>query len=159
MTNWTDECVATLRRIWETHSAVMAVQVIAAEHGVKFTRNAVIGKLHRLKLFKQPTLPKRAKPPTREPGQATPKAAKIKQPKFDFVPFVPRIVETKPLHIPFDELSNSVCKYECSGQDDVRLYTFCGNTSVEGKSYCAKHNELTHLKPQSPKSTYFRRAA
>lgn len=55
--SWTEERVATLRKMWSTHSASKI-----AKHLGGVTRNAVIGKAHRL------GLPKKVEPhPPRHP--------------------------------------------------------------------------------------------
>ena len=46
---WTDERVALLKKLWMEG---LSASQIAAELGEGVTRNAVIGKVHRLKLYK-----------------------------------------------------------------------------------------------------------
>jgi GcrA cell cycle regulator len=41
---WTAEAIETMRRLWPTHSASQIAVAIGAEHGIRMTRNAVIGK-------------------------------------------------------------------------------------------------------------------
>jgi hypothetical protein len=57
---------------------------------------------------------------------------------------VPRVVEASPRHLTLFELTDELCKYECTGQDDPRLFTFCGNPQVVG-SYCAAHARLCFI--------------
>ena len=66
---WTDERVETLKKLWtEGHSASQ----IAARLGMGVTRNAVIGKVHRLNLSGRVTQPRSTEPraprKTREPS-------------------------------------------------------------------------------------------
>lgn len=49
MNLWTDERIAILKRMWSTHSATQ----IAAAFGDIFSRDAIIGKAHRLKLHEK----------------------------------------------------------------------------------------------------------
>lgn len=55
---WTEDRVATLRRLWADG---LSASQIARELGSGVTRNAVIGKLHRLGLSKRsaPSVPRR----------------------------------------------------------------------------------------------------
>lgn len=57
MIEWTDERVETLKRLWE--GGVSAAQIATALGGI--SRNAVIGKVHRLGLSGRRTVVKRAK--------------------------------------------------------------------------------------------------
>ena len=66
---WTDERVELLKKLWtEGHSASQ----IAARLGMGVTRNAVIGKVHRLNLSGRVTQPRSTEPraprKTREPS-------------------------------------------------------------------------------------------
>src|SRR5205823_14144104 len=60
---WTDERVETLKRLWA--EGLSASQIAAALGGV--TRNAVIGKVHRLGLSGRANAPSSAAPHPRKP--------------------------------------------------------------------------------------------
>ncbi|TMJ76370.1 MAG: GcrA cell cycle regulator, partial [Alphaproteobacteria bacterium] len=60
---WTDERVETLKRLWA--EGLSASQIAAALGGV--TRNAVIGKVHRLGLSGRAKAPSSAAPRPRKP--------------------------------------------------------------------------------------------
>jgi GcrA cell cycle regulator len=67
--SWTDERVELLKKLWmDGHSASQ----IAGELGDGVTRNAVIGKVHRLKLSTR-AKPTNVAPRTRTPARATPR--------------------------------------------------------------------------------------
>ena len=74
--SWTDERIATLKKMWEGGST--ASQIADELGGV--SRNAVIGKAHRLGLQSRPSpvkaneTPKRAAAPVRKPAPAAPEA-------------------------------------------------------------------------------------
>ena len=74
--SWTDERIATLKKMWEGGST--ASQIAEELGGV--SRNAVIGKAHRLGLQSRPSpvkaneTPKRAAAPVRKPAPAAPEA-------------------------------------------------------------------------------------
>ncbi|MGB8400355.1 GcrA family cell cycle regulator [Bradyrhizobium sp.] len=138
---WTDERVERLKNRFE---AGLSCRQIAADIGV--SRNAVIGKLHRLNL-------------SRENGDTRPLArngaAKRHRPKAG-----PRLqyrmlqavyAEPQPdaesiasAHCcSLLELSNERCRWPIShpGAED---FCFCGNTPVEGQPYCAGHTRLAY---------------
>lgn len=52
LTLWTRRCETTLVMMWPSHSASEIADVLNRHMGMKFTRNAVIGKAHRLGLSK-----------------------------------------------------------------------------------------------------------
>lgn len=45
---WSDELVARLRELWPVRSASEIVSMLFVEFGAQFTRNAIVGKAHRL---------------------------------------------------------------------------------------------------------------
>jgi len=87
--SWTDERVETLKTLWgEGQSASQIAKVLG---GV--TRNAVIGKVHRLGLASRTT----TKAETAKPAKAEPTAAAAKKPKLKTVEKVePAPVKEKP---------------------------------------------------------------
>ncbi len=62
--SWTDERVEMLRKLW--NDGLSASQV-AAEIGAGITRNAVIGKIHRLGLAQRAKTPMAARPRVAKP--------------------------------------------------------------------------------------------
>jgi hypothetical protein len=66
------------------------------------------------------------------------------EPSMAPVPFVPRVVEVSPRHLTLFEFTDELCKYECTGRDDPRLFKFCGNPQVVG-SYCAARARLCFI--------------
>lgn len=124
--NWTDEAVATLKSRWaEGYSASSIGQYLG------ITRNAVMGKIHRLALPRKiPTekLPKRATPPRK---------AKIK-------PWVPVRQEIKPpsgREISFMELGWAMCRYIPNEPKDINTM-YCGDPTDGLYSYCPHHLKL-----------------
>jgi hypothetical protein len=102
---------------------------VGIEHGM--TRNAVIGKVRRLRekgVEMRTKAPRRAKPP--RPGPKSP-------PK-------PRPVQTAPhagfLKIPFADLGPNHCRYPIGDGP----FLFCGQPKMEGSSYCAWCHERCH---------------
>lgn len=160
---WTDEIVERLKTLWPTLSASQIAADLGRD-GHAVTRNAVIGKAHRLGLggkveraFQAPIKPR--KPPrvnyftsNKRAGPSTPPAV-----------FTPRIVDTGPRHLTLLELTEAVCKYECSGAIETHDYTFCGQPiggdPVVGP-YCSKHNAICRgERPTRRKKPFWRGAA
>jgi hypothetical protein len=73
---------------------------------------------------------------------------------FAPIPFVPRIVEVSPLYIPFAELDDTVCKYECTDSDSAADYRFCGHP-VFKRRYCMHHAAVTCQPPRPRKEVAF----
>ena len=132
--SWTEEKVAKLRELWGKGST--ASQIAEIIGGI--SRNAVIGKAHRLNLS--------AKIKTRTAtsnqnfeNSLEEKNVKIKRSrrsKFksliiekDFEPENPKQLE---------ELDESCCKWPI-GHPDEKSFYFCGRTSLKDFSYCKLH--------------------
>ena len=138
---WTTDRVELLKSHFE---AGLTCRQIAASIGV--SRNAVIGKLARLHL-------------TRDPARAEPrptKAARDRSRKSIPAPAVrdpAAVYETPPLsqedpiasefRCSLFELSKERCRWPIStpGAED---FCFCGNTPVEGMPYCSGHHRLAY---------------
>jgi GcrA cell cycle regulator len=141
---WTTERVELLKRRFE---AGLSCREIADHIGV--SRNAVIGKLSRLNL-------------TREPDDDAPRPARKHAAKGHRRRAVPRLQyhmlqtlygEQQPEadderinnghRCSLLELSEARCRWPIStpGAED---FCFCGNTPVEGLPYCAGHTRLAY---------------
>jgi GcrA cell cycle regulator len=79
--SWTDERVETLKKMWNDGQS--ASQIAKELGGV--TRNAVIGKVHRLGLSNRST-PSKGDEPAEKPASAKPKVAKKDPPKAEAAP-------------------------------------------------------------------------
>ena len=138
---WTDERVDKLKALWKKG---LSASQIAEELGENITRNAVIGKAHRLGLSSRPS-------PVKKPAQAKRKAA---APKKEAPVAAPPPVEPepseKPEKITILELTDRICKWPLGhpGEDD---FQFCGRPSVAGQPYCAFHGAMAYQAPQPRK--------
>ena len=132
---WTDERIETLKKLWTDG---LSASQIAKRLG-NVTRNAVIGKVHRLGLSGRatPSAPRVRKAPRPAPIPAAPRARKEVTLK--------RVIETASL--PYvDEpgsatiltLGAHMCKWPI-GNPLTDSFTFCGKR-IDGKgSYCVSH--------------------
>jgi len=126
--SWTDDRINLLKGLWEKG---LSASQIAAELGDGITRNAVIGKAHRLGLKSRPS-PLKATPPARP--AAAPKAVREKKVEEEKVTIL--------------TLTERVCKWPIGhpGEPD---FHFCGKKSQPGQPYCAKHSAMAYQSPQS----------
>ena len=132
--SWTDEKVAKLKELWGKGST--ASQIASIIGGI--SRNAVIGKAHRLNLsakIKTRTVSKNKNFESSLDNQNV-KHRKIRGNRFksliiekDFEPENPKQLE---------ELEDGVCRYPIGHPDEKDFY-FCGRTSVKDFSYCKLH--------------------
>tara|TARA_Y100001980_G_C14401964_1_gene197966 strand:- start:256 stop:750 length:495 start_codon:yes stop_codon:yes gene_type:complete len=132
--SWTEEKVAKLKELWGKGST--ASQIAEIIGGI--SRNAVIGKAHRLNLsakIKTRTATSNEKfENTIEEKNI--KSKKGRRSKFksliidkDFEPENPKQLE---------ELDESCCKWPI-GHPDEKSFYFCGRTSLKDFSYCKLH--------------------
>lgn len=161
--NWTDERVEKLKKLWS--EGLSASQIAAQLGGV--SRNAVIGKVHRL------SLPGRAK------AGGTPTANRVKRPASAPRPqsFAPRVAtrtvarpvgatairedvafeyDEQPVtrfntnvvvpmsrNLELTELTERTCKWP-NGDPLKDDFHFCGNESPDNSPYCAYHQRLAY---------------
>ena len=161
--NWTDERVEKLKKLWA--EGLSASQIAAQLGGV--SRNAVIGKVHRL------GLPGRAK------AGGTPTASRPKRPASSARPtnFAPRVATrtvTRPAgatvmkeevafeyddapvalvaanvvvpmsrRLELTDLTERTCKWP-NGDPLTEDFHFCGNESPDNSPYCTYHQRLAY---------------
>ncbi len=160
--SWTDDRVTTLKKLWL--DGLSASQIAKQLGGV--TRNAVIGKVHRLGLSGRAAPSQPARPAFKAPRPARPAAQTM--------PSAPRRVVT-PEHAPTQAVVSSgvapptlpvyrdeqpgsatvltlgahMCKWPI-GDPSSDGFTFCGRRSSEGP-YCGEHARVAYQPQQSKK--------
>lgn len=148
---WTEERVEELKKLWaEGHSAS---QIAARMGGV--TRNAVIGKVHRLGLSGRaaPAKPKTviSEPPSRHTSSVetpTPSEATTR-PLRSVLRDLPPITDIGLGKATVSSISNDQCKWPI-GDPASEDFHFCGQATTGGKPYCAYHVQLA-FQPSQPK--------
>jgi GcrA cell cycle regulator len=138
---WTDERVALLRKLWA--EGLSASQIAIQLGGV--TRNAVIGKVHRLGLAGRATPSRPAKRPVRtaRPRVIGPSAPRMRMPSNVPTVVIPHL---EPLKLDDGKAANvltlneSMCKFPIGDPTDAD-FAFCGR-GVSGGPYCADHARL-----------------
>ena len=133
--SWNDEKVAKLKELWgKGNTASQIAEIIGG-----ISRNAVIGKAHRLNLsakIKTRTSPNANNNFKSNNLNNVDKLRRVRKSKFrsliiekDFEPENPKQLE---------ELDESSCKWPI-GHPDEKSFYFCGRTSLKDFSYCRLH--------------------
>lgn len=137
---WNDDRVTQLKSL---HEAGYSCSQMAAELGGT-TRNAVIGKLHRMGIC-IPKGPKQPKPEREVRVSAGVAVQKINRgPKIKAAPFVcQEAADVIPLHLSIEDLTDETCKYPF-GDGQI---TFCGHP-VRSAPYCDAHRKVAYVAPQ-----------
>lgn len=156
--NWTEERVELLKKLWA--DGLSASQIAAQLGGV--SRNAVIGKVHRLKLSGRArstsSAPRAKKSPragaagrSRTGGRtvsAPTIGATALKPQFQTITVaepelnpIEDVVAPTPLKLKLVELSDKTCKWPI-GDPLTDEFCFCGHDSDENSPYCSYHARL-----------------
>ena len=159
--NWTDERVELLRKLW---SEGLSASQIAAQLG-SVTRNAVIGKVHRLKLSSRgrttAAAPRQKKTSHGATGSkvvsrsatvtrsvTTSIGATALQTQFDAEPVaryhlrpVENVVVPISRRLQLVQLSERTCKWP-NGDPLTEDFSFCGNDAAETGPYCGYHSKI-----------------
>jgi GcrA cell cycle regulator len=148
---WTDERVELLKKLWQ--DGLSASQIAKQLGGV--TRNAVIGKVHRLGLSGRAAPSKPARTVFKAPRPARPVAApsaprRIAEPTaLSPQPSPIRYLDETPGMATVLTLAAHMCKWPI-GDPSLETFTFCGRRSGEGP-YCHEHSEIAYQPTQSKK--------
>jgi GcrA cell cycle regulator len=164
---WSDDRVEQLKKLWE--SGLSASQ-IAAELG-NVTRNAVIGKVHRLGLSGRAKSPSSAAPRQRKVRPAQPMmrvqrpvsrgntalahAFEVEVEQADPVTYDNVVPMSQRLSLL--ELNEATCHWPIGDPSSTEFF-FCGGKALNSLPYCAHHSRIayqptTDRRRQPPKPT------
>lgn len=139
---WTEERVERMKALWG--EGLSASQVAKTLGGV--SRNAVIGKLHRLKLtgtrptpprLRRAASPRRARPGTHwKPRRPATDVAAVAAPVVAVAPEGPGLFRS------LAELKPRCCKWPI-GDPLAAEFSLCGRPT-DGRSYCPGHHRTAH---------------
>lgn len=144
---WNDERVELLKKLWA--EGLSASQIASRMGGV--TRNAVIGKVHRLGLSGRatPTVPQRGR--TNDSAEFAPpsfsRPPATLEPDLDEPEFMAPVVLTGGDMTTVGTLKKNMCKWPI-GDPAKEDFHFCGQSTSTGKSYCPYHAHLAFQPPQ-----------
>jgi GcrA cell cycle regulator len=152
MMNWTDERVELLKKLWA--DGLSASQIAAELGGI--TRNAVIGKVHRLGLSGRAKSPssaaprqRKARPPTHMLRVARPAVrgntalAQAYEYEAEAEPQLTENVIPMGQRRTILELSESTCRWPIGDPGSTDFF-FCGGNTVAGLPYCAYHSRVAY---------------
>src|SRR5438445_643574 len=163
---WSDDRVEQLKKLWEAgHSASQ----IAAELG-NVTRNAVIGKVHRLGLSGRAKSPTSAAPRQRKARPAQ-QMMRVSRPvsrgntalahafevEMEADPVTYDNVVPMNQRLSLLELNEATCHWPV-GDPSSPDFFFCGGRALSGLPYCAQHSRVAYQpaadrRRQAPKPT------
>ena len=157
---WTEQQIETLRRMWGNG---YSANDIAKSLGGGVTRNAVIGKAHRLKLSVGVASRVTAEPPSGVPGVVVTKIKKVSKPRSllralpplppsDALPrtVINRDTTPRPIDVarrsegvPVTKVGERHCRWPI-GDPRSPEFRFCGCEAQEGLPYCAHHARVAY---------------
>ncbi len=150
---WSDDRVEQLKKLWE---AGLSASQIAAELG-NVTRNAVIGKVHRLGLSGRAKSPATAAPRQRKAARPAQPMMRVARPVARGNTALAQVfeVEAEPDPVAFDnvvpmnqrlsllELNEATCHWPV-GDPSSPDFFFCGGKALAGLPYCAQHSRVAY---------------
>lgn len=161
--SWNDERIATLRKLWDQGLSCLQISEVI---GAGLTRNAVIGKVHRLGLSGRKVVPAQARLQPRLPKEARPvlpKAARppsppverrspprpVAPPRMPRLPMPAEVAAPDPsTQVTLMGLTESACRWPL-GDPASPDFRYCGgHKDVAGGPYCDFHRKVAYT-PQS----------
>ena len=144
---WTDERVAQLTKLWA--DGLSASQIAAELGGI--TRNAVIGKVHRLGLSGRAKSPSTAAPRPRKPRSSG--MIRVSRPAIRGNTALAYDYEVEPepelLEIPTEQrktllqLNEHTCRWPVGDPGAVDFF-FCGGETANELPYCSYHSRVAY---------------
>jgi GcrA cell cycle regulator len=148
--SWTDERVELLKKLW---SDGLSASQIAAELG-GITRNAVIGKVHRLGLSGRAKSASSSAPRVRKPRSHM---LRVARPAMRGNSALALAYELEPIQEPelidniipmgqrrtLLELSDATCRWPIGDPASADFF-FCGGAPLNGLPYCAYHSRVAY---------------
>ncbi len=129
--DWNTELIAQLQALW---AAGHSTAEIGRRMGI--SKNAVVGKAHRLELPPRPS-PIRKSDPAAPPR--TPRAPPPPPPARAASPAI------RPLPMPHSSTRTMPCCWPI-GEPGTRSFHFCDDPAMPGKPYCTTHAQLAYVK-------------
>ncbi len=121
---WTDEKISRLKKLWSEGLTTAAIG-----KQLKVSKNAVVGKVHRLAL-------KARQSPIKRQNKVTAAKKGIAR-GGSITPNAPRIFTLA-------DMSSQTCRWPF-GDPKHKDFGFCGRVVTQGKSYCAKHCDAAYV--------------
>ena len=145
---WDDAAIERLKRLKaDGHSAVDIAKLLGV------SKNAVIGKLYRLKTVAGPVQVAR----TKRSYQAKPQPSRKQKQGADrwFKMEPPPAPKPQQPNVPFTRSILELVHGQCKWPEGDRDFLFCGEPQATGHVYCAAHVERAYNKPRHGLSAHF----
>jgi len=135
--DWTDELTAELRVLWAEGLSTAAIG-----RRLNISKNAVVGKAHRLNLPARPS-------PIKQGGKYAGRLQAIAARKA-FQEAIQAVIRTEPTHMPPEHPKPSRVRVEpCSWVEGVKgSWRYCDAPSEAGKPYCHEHCAKAYIKAE-----------
>ncbi len=134
--SWTDDRVALLKKLWGEGKT--AAEIAGELGGV--TRNAVIGKAHRLKLSNRVS-------PIQQNKKQVPANKSVPDKKIETkvaaAPYVAVETDCNRNRVKLMALKPSMCRWPLGDPRDED-FGFCGDHVIAGLPYCAEHAKMAY---------------
>ena len=132
--SWTDEKVHKLRELWTKGHTASEISGMLGET----TRNAVIGKAHRLNLEERAPSKAKSNSEKKQINDAQPKlrGSASRKSKFNSILLDKNFEPENPTAL--EHLTDQTCKWP-SGHPDEENFYFCGRKPVNSFPYCKLH--------------------
>ena len=142
--SWTQDKEEKLKKLWEKgHTASQIAEILGDT-----TRNAVIGKAHRLKLAARAPSKKSQSSRKEVSGSENRVEKQInRKSRFKSLLLDKNFEPENPKKL--EELADKNCRWPIGHPDEEGFY-FCGRSPIEGFSYCKLH-VLYAFQPKNPK--------
>ena len=161
--SWTDERVELLRQLWLDGKSASQ---ISAALGAGLTRNAVIGKVHRLGLAGRaktsapsagPAAPRPASQPRRSAPRPAPSPTRMVRGNTALAMVPDTVMEMQPmrmelqeevvvpmsLRVTIVELKESMCRWPL-GDPTSSEFRYCGSPNAGSGPYCTHHGRMAY---------------
>lgn len=163
VTPWNDTTVGILKELWEQGQTATEISIKFGYMGYSITRNAVIGKTHRMS-FKQPPRGNSPKAPRSQPRKrivvppSHPHASKYVK-RGTKLPTAIKTIRLDPDNpgISIMELDRNKCAAIVRDGTTNTLATYCGLAVEEGKSFCPSHCAMFYVEPYARTRPAYRR--
>ena len=130
--SWTHERIEQLKKLWE---AGYTASNIATELG-GITRNAVIGKAHRLGLS--------GRMKSKSKVSSVSIVRKRKMPVNKNSKIIELTTSVEPMNpTSFADIKDGLCRWPLGEPEDLN-FKFCGRKCAEGMVYCTEHHSLAY---------------
>lgn len=129
--SWSDDRVDLLKKLWGEGKTAAE---IAKELGEGVTRNAVIGKAHRLKLSSRISPIQQNTKKIKSNNEAPPAA--LRRPAKKVPIYLGKQIQ-------MEDLRDKMCRWP-NGDPQTDDFSFCGCKTLEGTPYCENHATIAY---------------